>query len=189
MIERKVKVQLADIQPDPSSISFNSEATALTSKPLPLIVKLCSQVCAVLFSSFLPEAGVIQEWFSPSPLTSSELSTAKIKPFLRTNARGLEIIKRFEKFPPDVEPNVREAERIVRRFVTVPLTSNQFSALVSFTYNIGQTTFQESRLLKYLNAGRYKAAAKEFDAWIYIGTRRLPELMARRVAERGLFLQ
>lgn len=109
--------------------------------------------------------------------------------YLRMNSHGLEIIKRFEGFPADVEPNVREAERIVRRLVKVPLTANQFSALVSFTFNVGEATLQHSALLKYLNARRYKAAAKEFDFWVYIGSTRFSKLVARRVAERGLFLR
>jgi hypothetical protein len=107
----------------------------------------------------------------------------------RINSRGLEIIKQFEGFPPDVDPDVREAEQVVKRLVNVPLTFNQFSALVSFTYNLGETTFKQSDLLKQLNAGRYRAAAKEFDRWVYIGSSRFPKLVARRRAERKLFLQ
>lgn len=113
----------------------------------------------------------------------------KIGTNLRMNADGIEIIKRFEGFPSDVEPDVRETERIVRRLVKVPLTANQFSALVSFTFNVGEATLRESDLLKYLNAGRYKAAAKEFKFWSYVGSTRFSKLVERRVAERGLFLK
>lgn len=120
---------------------------------------------------------------SPVPLPN------KVKTYLRTNSQGVEIIKQFECFPPDVEPDVREAERIVRRLVKVPLTANQFSALVSFTFNVGEATLQQSDLLKYLNAGRYRAAAKEFKFWVYIGSTRFSKLVARRGAERGLFLK
>jgi len=104
------------------------------------------------------------------------------------NAEGIEIIKQFEGFPADVEPNVAEAEQVVRQLVAVPLTRNQFSALVSFTYQLGAPTLGQSALLNYLNAGRYRAAAKEFERWVYIGSRRFPKLVARRVAERKLFL-
>lgn len=113
----------------------------------------------------------------------------QVKTHLRVNSQGVEIIKQFECFPLDVEPDVREAERIVRRLVKVPLTSNQFSALVSFTFNVGEATLRESDLLKYLNAGRYKAAAKEFKFWVYVGSTRFSKLVARRDAERGLFLK
>lgn len=122
-------------------------------------------------------------------ITVTVFQVQAIRIYTRTNAAGIEIIKRFEGFPADVEPDLREAERAVRRLVQVPLTPNQFSALVSFTYNLGETTLKQSKLLKYLNAGRYKAAAKEFDLWVCIGSSRLSQLVARRVAERGLFLR
>lgn len=122
-----------------------------------------------------------------SSYTANVVSTV-VRKNLRMNAKGIEIIKRFEGFPADVDPDVKEAEQIVHQLVTVPLTANQFSALVSFTYNVGEATLRHSALLKYLNAGRYRAAAKEFDRWVYIGSSRLPKLVARRVAERGLFL-
>lgn len=126
----------------------------------------------------------------PNTLTGTATSAPqKAKTVLRTNSRGVEIIKRFEHFPVDVEPDVREAERAVRKLVKVPLTSNQFSALVSFTFNVGEATLRQSDLLKYLNAGRYKSAAKQFDCWVYIGSTRFPKLAARRLAERGLFLK
>lgn len=105
------------------------------------------------------------------------------------NQQGMEIIKRFEGYPSDIEPDVREAERVVRQFVQVPLTANQFSALVSFTFNVGEATFRKSALLKYLNAGRYRAAARDFDHWVYIGSKRFPKLVARRVAEAALFIK
>lgn len=106
----------------------------------------------------------------------------------RTNQHGIDIIKHFEGFPADVDPDVRETEQTIRQLVHVPLTSNQFSALVSFTYNVGEATLKQSALLRYLNAGRYRSAAKELDRWVYIGSSRFPKLVARRKAERKLFL-
>lgn len=153
---------------------------------------------ASLFAILYKGVARLTHWFSvdyslPSYRSAStKIATPlpqKAKAILRTNLRGVEIIKRFEHFPSDVEPDVREAERIVRRLVKVPLTANQFSALVSFTFNVGEATLQQSALLKYLNAGRYKAAAKQFDRWVYIGSTRFSKLVARRVAERGLFLK
>ena len=51
---------------------------------------------------------------------------------------------------------VQELERVggvVERLVKVPLTENQFGALVSFVYNVGDDAFAKSTLLKNLNAG------------------------------------
>lgn len=41
----------------------------------------------------------------------------------------------------------------VERHVTVPLSQNQFDALVCFTFNIGKHGFDTSTLLRELNAG------------------------------------
>ncbi len=120
--------------------------------------------------------------------TSARQTSARQPASCTTNAEAIQIIKQFEGFPADVEPNVAEAERMVRQLVTVPLTLNQFSALVSFTYQLGASTLKQSELLKQLNAGHYRAAAKEFELWIYVGSSRFPKLVARRIAERRLFL-
>jgi GH24 family phage-related lysozyme (muramidase) len=149
-----------------------------------------------LLEQILNSMDRVSDWFiqivdkqNHHTMTAAVSQASTIGAYTRTNAAGIEIIKQFEGFPADVEPDLREAERAVRRLVRVPLTSNQFSALVSFTYNLGKTTLQQSKLLKYLNAGRYRAAAKEFDLWVCIGSNRLSQLVARRVAERGLFLR
>ena len=67
--------------------------------------------------------------------------------------------------------------------VTVPLTQNQFDALVSFIFNIGQGAFKRSTMLKVLNKGDYEQAAKEFDRW------HIPiQITSRRNSEREQFL-
>lgn len=75
----------------------------------------------------------------------------------------------------------------VARLVTVPLTDNQFGALVSLVYNIGLARFSESTLLKKLNAGDYAGAAAQFAVWRKAGGQVLPGLVARREKERLLF--
>lgn len=83
-------------------------------------------------------------------------------------------------------------EREVARLVTVPLNNNQFSALVSFTFNLGPTKLSRSTLLKKLNAGDYAGAAREFSRWVYgkVGgkNKRLAGLIRRRADEKSLFL-
>lgn len=105
------------------------------------------------------------------------------------NPRGLGILRQFEQIPFYADRNLRETEQVVLRQVQVPLTSNQFSALVSFTYGLGEANLKRSKLLHYLNAGYYRAAANEFERWVYVGPHRLPRLVARRSAEKELFLQ
>jgi len=80
-------------------------------------------------------------------------------------------------------------ENTVNESVTVPLTQNQFDALVSLTYNIGSGAFKGSTLLKLLNKGDYQGAAEQFLAWKKAKGKVLPGLVRRREAERALFLK
>lgn len=72
--------------------------------------------------------------------------------------------------------------------IKVPVTQNQFDALVSFTYNLGTTNFNNSTLLKELNKSNYEAAADELRKWVKSGGKTLGGLVARREEERTLFL-
>jgi GH24 family phage-related lysozyme (muramidase) len=49
--------------------------------------------------------------------------------------------------------DLKVASDHVRNYVKVPLTTNQYAALVSFTFNAGGGNFGGSTLLKMLNAG------------------------------------
>ncbi len=118
---------------------------------------------------------------------SAEIDAARLNP--RINPQGLGLLRQFENLHSYCEQGVREIERAVLRQVRVPLTSNQFSALVSLTYDLGEASLKRSMLLQYLNAGCYQEAANEFDRWIYIGSKRSQNLKARRRAEKRLFLK
>lgn len=83
--------------------------------------------------------------------------------------------------------DVGRFEEQVRRLVKVPLTDPQFDALVSFTYNLGGGALERSTLLKKLNKGDYKGAAKEFDKWVYADGKKLRGLITRRAKERAMF--
>jgi lysozyme len=77
------------------------------------------------------------------------------------------------------ERDVRKFENIVKRNVKVPLTQDQFDALVSFVYNVGEGRednpntarnervlgFKTSTMLQKLNAGDYQGASEEFAKW------------------------
>lgn len=83
--------------------------------------------------------------------------------------------------------DLSDAERAVERYVAVPLNSNQFSALVSFTYNLGAGQLSESTLLRMLNDGYYQGASDQFKRWVYDDGVRLDGLVRRREAEQRLF--
>lgn len=89
-------------------------------------------------------------------------------------------------------------ERGVCAAVHVPLTDNQFSALVSFTFNVGfgdpklgVPGLLTSTMLRLINAGKPGAAA-EFVKWNKARVKGklvvLPGLTARRLAEAHLYL-
>ncbi|HIE4459354.1 lysozyme [Acinetobacter nosocomialis] len=80
-------------------------------------------------------------------------------------------------------------EKTVNELVTVPLTQNQFDALVSLTYNIGSGAFKNSTLLKKLNVKDYSGAADQFLVWNKAGGKVMKGLVRRREAERALFLK
>ena len=82
---------------------------------------------------------------------------------------------------------LEEYEGYVEKYVTVPLTQNQFDALVVWVYNLGPTNFRNSTLLKELNSGNYTAAGKEITRWNKAGGKVLAGLVKRREAEAKLF--
>src|ERR1700748_1902889 len=63
------------------------------------------------------------------------------------------------------EITLGQYEDAVNRDVKVPLSQNQFNALVSFTYNEGTGALGMSHLLIKLNAKDYSGAADEFLKW------------------------
>ena len=101
---------------------------------------------------------------------------------------------------PDMEPiseaeaedlpirDLESSEGWVHRLVKKALTENQFSALTSFTFNVGCGALQRSTLRMKLNRGEYQGAADEFPKWRRAGGRILAGLVGRRAAVRALFL-
>lgn len=77
-------------------------------------------------------------------------------------------------------------ERRVDRLVHVPLSDDEFSALVSFDFNTGG--LEDSTLLRMLNAGDRTGAADQFLRWVKAGGVTLRGLVRRRKSERNLFL-
>lgn len=84
--------------------------------------------------------------------------------------------------------DIEDAEDVVNRLVTVRLTDNEFSALVSFVFNLGAGNFSASTLLKKLNKSDYGGAAQEFLRWNKAAGKPLKGLTRRRKAEMELFL-
>lgn len=61
--------------------------------------------------------------------------------------------------------DLQEAESAVVTRVKVPLNKWQLGALVSLVFNIGETRFAGSTLLRRLNTGDYKAVPRQLILW------------------------
>lgn len=78
-------------------------------------------------------------------------------------------------------------ENTVNSAVKVPLKQNQFDALMSFSFNVGDGAFRASTLLAELNAGRFDRVRPELLRWTK-GTNGVePGLVTRRTDEADLF--
>lgn len=88
--------------------------------------------------------------------------------------------------------DIAQCEGAVSRTVTVPVTANEFSAMVALCYNIGAPKFAASSVAERLNAGDRKGAADAFLMWdkgtVEGEKTELAHLKARRETERALFL-
>lgn len=105
------------------------------------------------------------------------------------HTRGVKLGQKISAAQAEVflDHDYEEAEDVVKRLITVPLTDNQLGALTSFVFNLGEGRLLGSTLRRKLNSGDYKGAAAEFDKWVYSGGKKLNGLIARRAAERKLF--
>ena len=87
--------------------------------------------------------------------------------------------------------DLNEAGSIVKRYVSVPLSQHQFDSLSSFVFNLGGANFQNSTLLKKLNAGLYDEIPEQLLRWnkarVEGDMMALRGLTRRRAAEAALF--
>lgn len=65
-----------------------------------------------------------------------------------------------------------------------PLTDGQRAAFVSFAFNVGNSAFCGSTLVRKANVGDIEGACAELSRWTYAGGKQLPGLVKRRTAER-----
>lgn len=71
--------------------------------------------------------------------------------------------------------------------IKVKINQNQFDALSSFVYNIGETAFVKSTMLTLINQNSLTSAASQFDRWVFDNGKRIQGLVNRRAKERKLF--
>lgn len=82
-----------------------------------------------------------------------------------------------------LKDDLKTAEDAINKHVTVPLTQNQFDALVSFVFNIGIGAFEKSTVLARLNEKDYLGAGLAMLMW-----EKNKELVGRRESEYNQFI-
>jgi lysozyme len=91
--------------------------------------------------------------------------------------RGLEIL----------EADTAYARLVVRKYVSVPLSADEFGALSSFVFNVGEGNFKNSHLRMLVQSGQSRLAIREFGRWVSAGNKVQQGLVARRKCEASLF--
>lgn len=84
--------------------------------------------------------------------------------------------------------DIRETQALLAYYVNVPVTQNEFIALVSLAFNVGVGALMKSKLLRKLNSGDRDGAAEEFLDFDLANGKRVAGLTRRRKAEHDLFL-
>lgn len=79
------------------------------------------------------------------------------------------------------------ADDAIARLVTVPVTQNQWDALTSFIYNIGQGNFAASSVHLRINMGDFTGACEAIGMWNKVDHQVSAGLSRRRAAEQKLF--
>lgn len=78
----------------------------------------------------------------------------------------------------------------IRKLIVSDINDNMFSAIVSFTYNVGIGNLKSSTLLKKVNANpNDQTIALEFKKWVKSAGKVLPGLVRRRESESDLYFK
>ena len=83
--------------------------------------------------------------------------------------------------------DLEKFEGYVNQYVKVPLTQNQFDALVSWTFNLGPGNLKSSTMLTKLNEKNYAEVPSQMKRWNKAGGKVLRGLERRRNAEAAMF--
>lgn len=126
----------------------------------------------------------------------STIGNAKIKELLLSKDRNhpyAELLISREEALEILARDVKEVEKALNTFVTVPLNQHQFDALISFGFNCGTGVFRTSGACRALVAGNYNAVPERLLDWSKVrinGELRTNKgLYNRRVAEGQLFMK
>jgi lysozyme len=137
-------------------------------------IKLIKKFEGLRLTAYRDQAGI---------LTIGYGHTKTVKPGMTINEEMANLL---------LKTDLMDAQNAVRNLVDIELTQNQYDALVSFVFNVGQRNFEKSMLLKKLNENKILEAGEEFMRWTKArqpgGLKELPGLVKRRAEEKALFL-
>jgi lysozyme len=110
-----------------------------------------------------------------------------------TSAAGEPLVSPGQKITKEEADAIlrRDVEKFsvgVRTMLKRRLADQQFSALVSFAYNVGLGAFRKSSVLQAVNAGDDAGVPQRLSLWVKAGGRTLPGLVKRRAAEASLYM-
>jgi lysozyme len=111
---------------------------------------------------------------------TSAAGSPKVKPAMKITRKEAEVI---------LARDVRMFASAISAHIRKPLTDGQFSALVSFAYNVGVENFRKSSVLRAVNAGDFAAVPRRLSLWVRSRGRVLPGLINRRAAEAACFAE
>lgn len=83
--------------------------------------------------------------------------------------------------------DLKRFEDGVNSMVIEATSQQQFDALVSFAYNLGESSLRGSTLLRMHNAGDYGSAALQFGRWNHAGGKVFEGLTRRRAGEAAVY--
>lgn len=87
-----------------------------------------------------------------------------------------------------LDQDLATADAAIADWVKRSLTQNQYDALVSLVFNIGQGNFAKSTVLRQLNQGNAVGACAAIAMWNKVDGQVSRGLVTRRAAEQALFM-
>ena len=145
---------------------------------------IVNQKCIDLIISF--EGLFLKPYYCPANVCTIGYGTIKYPNGTRVRITDVEITraKAMEYLMFEIDQKSKAIDPMLRE----DLTGNQFGALISFAYNLGEYALKQSTLLKKVNANPLDAQIRnEFQKWIYADGKKLNGLLRRRNAEADLY--
>ena len=145
---------------------------------------IVNQKCIDLIISF--EGLFLKPYYCPANVCTIGYGTIKYPNGTRVRITDVEITR--AKAMEYLMFEIDQKSKAIDPMLSEDLTGNQFGALISFAYNLGEGALKQSTLLKKVNANPLDAQIRnEFQKWIYADGKKLNGLLRRRNAEADLY--